>query len=306
MCGIVAVIRRPCRRPPPSGEDLLSSLGAATIAADVALLERAATAVEDVDRALRGVAGVRALLADTTLPARVESRCEQLERAVAGVEAGLDRGDHRLATAEVEAVNAALMRLKDGLWAIRHDRVRAARAIDDLAGAGAGEAAIEAYTSIQTALSSIDRLEVRGRDSAGLHVLVEGHGLDLHSPAVAELLRERAADRLFRSMAVRAAGPNLAFVYKAAAEIGELGDNPRHLRDAVRADELLRLALRGPSARATVLGHTRWASVGIISEANAHPLNQEEEGRPAGRYVVGALNGDVDNYPVLKAREGVV
>src|SRR5205807_34375 len=163
MCGIVAVIRRPCRRPPPSGEDLLSSLGAATIAADVALLERAATAVEDVDRALRGVAGVRALLADTTLPARVESRCEQLERAVAGV------------------------------------------------------------------------------------------------------LRERTADRLFRSMAVRTAGPNLAFVYKAAAEIGELGDNTRHLRDAVRADELLRLALRAPSARATVLGHTRWASVGIIS-----------------------------------------
>ena len=28
-----------------------------------------------------------------------------------------------------------------------------------------------------------------------------------------------------------------------------------------------------------MLAHTRWASVGIISEANAHPLNQEELGR---------------------------
>src|SRR5947209_13425459 len=141
MCGIVAVIRRPCRRPPPSGEDLLSSLGAATIAADVDRLERAATAVEDVDRALRGVAGVRALLADPTLPARVESRCEQLERAVAGVEAGLDRGDHQLATAEGEAVNAALLRLKDGLWAIRQHRIRAARRVDELARTEAGRAA---------------------------------------------------------------------------------------------------------------------------------------------------------------------
>ncbi|MDQ4096310.1 MAG: SIS domain-containing protein, partial [Actinomycetota bacterium] len=306
MCGIVAVLRRPCRRLPPSSEELLDSLsGIALAQADAGSLERAATAVEGVDDALRGVAGVRALLADRARAAQIDSRCAVLERDVAAIEAWLDAGERQLATSEVEAVNAALLRLKDGLWAIRHDRIRAAPAVDDLAGSGAPEAAIEAYTSIQTALSAIDRLEVRGRDSAGLHVLVEGHALDLGSRAVSELLRDRTADRLFTSMAVRPCGPNLAFVYKAAAEIGELGDNTRRIRDAVRSDELLRLALQAPTARAMVLGHTRWASVGIISEANAHPLNQEEEGREPGPYVVGALNGDVDNYPVLKAREGL-
>src|SRR5437763_1231359 len=71
---------------------------------------------------------------------------------------------------------------------------------------------------------------------------------------------------------------------------------------AIRADGLLRLALAAPTARVTVLGHTRWASVGIISEPNAHPLNHEEDGVAlGGPYVVAALNGDVDNHADLKA-----
>ena len=57
-----------------------------------------------------------------------------------------------------------------------------------------------------------------------------------------------------------------------------------------------------------MLAHTRWASVGIISEANAHPLNQEEVATTAGvagPYVTAALNGDVDNYADLKALESL-
>ena len=71
----------------------------------------------------------------------------------------------------------------------------------------------------------------------------------------------------------------LSFVYKAAAEIGELGDNTAVLRAAITSDDLLRRALAGDAATVVVLGHTRWASVGLISEANAHPLNSEEVGR---------------------------
>ena len=75
----------------------------------------------------------------------------------------------------------------------------------DLAGPDAGPAAIEAFMSVQQALSGIDRLEVRGRDSAGLHLLVRDHGLDLGAPAVAALLDGRVHDPLFSSSSVRVA-----------------------------------------------------------------------------------------------------
>src|SRR3954453_18308753 len=69
MCGIIAVVQRPARRAAPDLAPLLESLAAArqSLRDEAEVVDatgRAATAVEHVDEALRGVPGVRALLAD--------------------------------------------------------------------------------------------------------------------------------------------------------------------------------------------------------------------------------------------------
>ncbi len=307
MCGIVGIVSRPSTRGAPTAADLLDGLDRAVAAAAVpdARLPDVTVAVADVDRALHGVPGVTALLGHHDLVASITSRLDQLEAFTAERERRLDADDD-LDPEALETSNAELIALKDALWAVRHDRLRAAREVAALAGRDAGPAAIAGYLAIQQSLSAIDRLEVRGRDSAGIHVLVWGHGLD--DATVRALVDQRGRDPLFQSGAVEVAEGCLSFVYKAAAEIGELGDNTAALRADVVADVLLRRALQSDDARVTILGHTRWASVGIISEPNTHPLNSFELEQPAGTeppYVVAALNGDVDNHADLRAEYGL-
>ncbi|HJR25743.1 MAG TPA: SIS domain-containing protein, partial [Acidimicrobiales bacterium] len=230
--------------------------------------------------------------------------CAAVGDWVAAAEQRLDR-DGGTAGHPLEEANAALLDLKDALWAVERDRLPTADGVRGLVGERASWSAIEVGTSIQQALAALDRLEVRGRDSAGITVLVREHGLDLADPAIARLVAQRGDDPLFRSLTVRTAEGHLSFVYKAAAEIGELGDNTRALREAIRGDDLLRLALAGDAAAATVLGHTRWASVGIISQPNAHPTDSLEVDRLDGPFVTAALNGDVDNFADLKAADGL-
>lgn len=306
MCGIIAVLNRPATRRPPEPEEILAGLDTAVAAGeDVGAV---IAALEKVDASLRGVAGVQALVGRRDLVAGILTRLAPLDAVADRWEATLEAPG---SAAETDARASVLARLRDVLWAIRRDRIRIAEAVADLAGRDASPQAVAGYLAIQQALSALDRLEVRGRDSAGVHVFVADHGLDPGDLEVAELVTGRDADPLFSSGSLRWAGSTLSFVYKAAAEIGELGDNTRVLRAGIIADPLLRRAVGAPGARVSVLGHTRWASVGIISEPNTHPLNSEElpehglANGVAGPYVIAALNGDVDNHADLRVAHGL-
>ena len=315
MCGIIAVARRTAERPPPEPSTVLALVqGTADLVTTCRVgrdvrgpLDEVAARLAEADGLLRGTPGVRALLGDGSLVAGLEAALSDLAGAIAALDSRLDEVLADRPTGEQEEIAAALVAVRDGAWAIGRDRLRTARSVAGLAGLGATRPAIEAMTSVQLALSALDRLEVRGRDSAGISILVSGHGLDLAAPDVAATLVARGDDPTYGSGSVRAADGCLSFVYKAAAEIGELGDNSAVLRSAIAGDGLLARAIATDGAEALVLGHTRWASVGIISQANAHPVNSDEEEPPGDRapFVNAALNGDIDNFADLKAEAGL-
>ena len=324
MCGIIAILRRAQLGDPHSPAlvdgclDALEGLAPGVLDESGELEKKAADRLHEVADALkvsvavsRTPEGVAQLLDDPAAAERLQTRVREAVDLCDRVEERLDDSGADVAhdARNLERLNSGLLRLRDALWALGRDAPGSARGVERLL-ARSGKrhpSSVAAALSIQQALAALDRMEVRGRDSAGVHLLCTDHGIDLESAAFQAQLRDRSTP-LFEHREVRVAGEALSLVYKVAEEIGELGDNVRTLRHAMEEDQILAAALRSPQIEIAVLGHTRWASVGLITEANAHPLNQEAQtglGSDAAPYVVAALNGDVDNYADLKVRAGL-
>nr|MDT0662827.1 SIS domain-containing protein [Micromonospora sp. DSM 115978] len=231
------------------------------------------------------------------LRAEAAGRLRTLERWLAELDQALDDSGASWDADLLERTQRLAVRARDLVWTIGNDRIEAATRISALAPAGIADlTTARGYLALDAVLDAVDRLEVRGRDSAGVQVWITlGDGDLAGLPAT---LRDRV-DADYRHRAVRFFRGGLSVVYKRASIIGRLGDNVAYLRESIAADVDLHAALALPSARVTVLAHTRWASVGRISEANAHPVDSG----PAGAGLATAvLNGDIDNHVELREK----
>lgn len=173
---------------------------------------------------------------------------------------------------------------------------------------------LQAYWSIECVLRDVQRLEIRGRDSSGISILVHIPSDDhLHS-MLAQLKQE---DALFGAWLQRTQGSawdtyaicgaqdmhqtqTLSFIYKVASEVGSIGENIQNLRSQIQSDPILQWMLKCTDVQINPLAHTRWASNGVINIANTHPQGSDTSQKESPQTrLFAVLNGDIDNYREL-------
>jgi glucosamine--fructose-6-phosphate aminotransferase (isomerizing) len=257
-------------------------------------------------------------------------RQQELAGMTRKLEAVIERETGRLAeavgylgTAAAEKATGRLERLKDVAWALKSEILDNIEKVSRLISVPEDRPAADAirlFRKINAVLNSIDRLEVRGRDSAGISLMfVLGEAAyDRFNRALAAAgLKDEMEKRcqfsplINRSISYRVSDASkaskqhsLALTYKIALEIGSLGDNIAFLRRQIEADGILQCLAPVPAVFQTVLAHTRWASVGAITEPNCHPVdNQVSSDWPnSGGIIHTCLNGDIDNFRALRSK----
>ena len=229
----------------------------------------------------------------------------------------------RLNASQVDYMVATLDDLKDSVWCLKNEllaNIRKVRRLAREANQPLTPATIAVYKSINAVLNGIDRLEVRGRDSAGFSMIFvlesavfASFEKTLQTDGLLAGFQKRQGDEVLSNNGIRLNTSNqngnkhqvaLALTYKVAAEIGRLGDNVRFLRHQIQTDPVLKRLITCSYVSLSFASHTRWASVGAITEANCHPVDNTVSNQPAGEsgIILAALNGDIDNYLALKQR----
>ena len=273
---------------------------------------------------LKGRSNFSDIFSDQDKQTAIKNMTQVLHAVIADDTARLDIEIGHIDVGTVEVLTRRLECLKDIAWCLSAeiiDNISKIRGLCDAADRD-GDLSynqLAIYKDINSVLNSIDRLEVRGRDSAGISLMFILKATDYKDYLISidrAGLSDRLKDRRSRDVLVNGGIAvneleeidgrplvTVTFAYKVAAEIGRLGDNIRYLRQQIKKDRLLQILVPYNHVYHTVSSHTRWASVGAITEANCHPVDNHviAGSGPQRRIIHVCLNGDIDNYLDLKA-----
>ncbi|WP_299981670.1 SIS domain-containing protein [Desulfobacula sp.] len=246
---------------------------------------------------------------------------ETIEQLIKDQTSAFKKENTNLSSSDVEIISLRLEKLRDICWCLKKEILDNITAISNLTTdleSGGNVRGLKIFKRINAVLNSIDRLEVRGRDSAGISVILtftkpefENFMEGVIKAGLSERLKQRTNHLVLpnNSLTINDTFPGndkhfvtISFVYKVAAEIGSLGDNVTFIRSQIKNDLMLQLLSNYHFVANSVSAHTRWASVGDITIPNCHPQDNTPTDREIGKTGIlhVCLNGDIDNYLELK------
>ena len=151
------------------------------------------------------------------------------------------------------------------------------------------------FKSLLIIINSIDnRLEIRGRDSFGISIqfILENRAQLDHITSDGQMDKGKCFIENVDNNQI------ITFIFKTANRIGSLGDNADIIRKEIKTNQILsKIVCQGLYKTATIVAHTRWASVGRINIPNCHPIdNTGQDGLNDFPLVLSCMNGDIYNY----------
>ncbi len=277
--------------------------------------------VQDLIGDLKLTSSLYTVFHDKFLQERLERVTRDLGKIIKGEEREHQKRLNLLSLKENEVIERRITLLKDTHWSLRQEVLGNLKKIGGLSRFPEKDIPFLAFRQIKninTLFNNLDRLEVRGRDSAGISIITilkrDDYPRFEKELEKRSLLREFSARQNEKILLNRAVTVNrrendisVIFTYKIAVQIGHLGDNVVFLRKQIREDRVFQCFITLPSLYQTVVAHTRWASVGEITEPNCHPVdNVADQFEKVGAFngskgiIHVCLNGDIDNYLALK------
>ena len=167
-----------------------------------------------------------------------------------------------------EELNSLKELILDEKWLIDDDITEAVISLKDLNSGSWSEKdrhSINHLWRIDCCLRNIGRLEVRGRDSAGISIMATFENEEscenfLSKQATDDNLKDaidkRKENADFRTFAVAGGTwPGFIFAYKVAREIGHIGDNVRKLRKDIASDKLIYSLINCPEVNINIVSH---------------------------------------------------